>query len=107
MATTLKFDRKAEILSPSVTRDADGGPETIYTATATRYCNRLDRSSRETRIFSALRSETVAVFTFHYFSGLTPEHRLRCEGRVYTIQPPRELGRRQFLEVEASEVPGT
>lgn len=106
MAITLKLDRKADILEPTVTRDEDGGPTTTYGVVRSLWCNRTDRSSRETRVFSALRSETTALFTFRYFTGLTADHRIRCEGRTYNVQPPREISRRQYVEVEAEEVPG-
>ena len=106
MALTLKLDRKAEILEPTVTRDEDGGPTTTFTVIKSLWCNRMDRSSRETRIFSALRSETTAIFTFRFFKGLTADHRIRCEGKIYNVQPPQEISRRQYVEVEAQEVPG-
>lgn len=101
--STPKFDRKARILAPNPGRDSDGGPRTGYVATMERWCHRLDLSSREYRLAAALRSETTALFTFRYFAGLSPQHRIECEGRVYDVFPPKEIGRRQYLEVEAKE----
>lgn len=102
----IKFDRQAVILAPVETRDADGGPVTTYAPTKSVWCHRHDMTSREVRVANALRSETTAIFTFRWFSGLTPKHRIECEGVTYEIDPPKEIGRRQYLEVSAFDRPG-
>lgn len=102
----IKLDRQAEILAPTEARDSDGGPTTTYSSSKTLWCHRHDLTSREVRVSDALRSETTAIFTFRYFTGLTPKHRILCEGRTYEIDPPKEIGRRQYLEVAAFDRPG-
>lgn len=102
----LRLDRKGTILVPTTTKDADGYPTTSYAAAAgpARWCRRDDIGGRELRVADALRSEAATVFTFNWFSGLTSEHRIQCEGRVYDIvAPPKEIGRRIRLEVAARE----
>lgn len=102
----IKFDRQAVILAPTEARDTDGGPTTTYSDSKSVWCHRHDLTSREFRVANALRSETSAVFTFRWFPGLTPKHRIMCEGRTYEIDPPKEIGRRQYLEVDAFDRPG-
>jgi SPP1 family predicted phage head-tail adaptor len=99
----LRFDRQATILAPTVSRDADGGPTHTFSSAGTRHCHRRDVTSREYRMAEALRSETTAIFTFRYFDGLTALHRIRCENRTYDLSPPKEIGRRRYIEVEAKE----
>lgn len=101
-----RLDRRATILAPEQGRDSDGGPATFYIEEKTLWCQRLDKTAKQVNEASALRSEVVSEFTFRYFEGLTAKHRLRCEGRVYDIQPPREVGRRQWLVVEGRERSG-
>lgn len=104
----LRFDRKATILVPTKGKDAAGYPNTTYAAAAgaARWCRRDDIGGREARVADALRSEAVTVFTFSWFTGLTSEHRIFCEGRTYDIvAPPVEIGRRMRLEVAARERP--
>jgi len=99
----LRFDRQATILAPAISKDADGGPTHTYASAGQRYCHRRDISSREYRLAEALRSETTAIFTFRWFEGLTAQHRILCEGRTYDLNPPKEIGRRRYVEVEAME----
>lgn len=101
------LDRRVSVLTPTVTRDTDGGPVTTYTATRTVWCNREDTGGREVRTSDALRAEADAVFLLRWFSGLNSTNRLLCEGRTYDItSPPSEVGRRQYWRVLASEREG-
>lgn len=105
MRKSIKFDRKATILAPVTVRDSDGGPITSYQPQSAPWCSREDLSSIEKRDANALRSETRCRFTFRWFPSLSPEHRIECDGKVYSIDPPIEIGRRQYLEVTAFLVP--
>ena len=105
-ATRPQLDRRASILTPTTTRDADGGPVETFAATATRWCRRDEAGGREIRVAGQLRAETSALFTFRYFAGLTVKHRILCEGRTWDIVAINEGGRRQWLRVQTREREG-
>ncbi|QFP61892.1 phage head closure protein [Brucella anthropi] len=62
------------------------------------------RPERGSERFAAAQINGTAVMTFHirYRSDVTIKDRLRYEGREYEIvAPPREIGRRVVLEIDA------
>ena len=105
-ATIPQFDRRASILKPTTTRDAAGGVVETYAEAESRWCRRADQGGAEFRYAGQLRAETTALFKFRYFTGLSEKDRIRCESRDWDIVSINEVGRRQFLHVQAKEREG-
>jgi SPP1 family predicted phage head-tail adaptor len=92
-----------EILTPTTTRDAAGGPVETWAVSQTRWCRREDVGGREIRVAGQLRQETTAIFTLRWFDGFPGKSRLRQEDRTWDVIIATEVGRRQFLKVQAKE----
>jgi SPP1 family predicted phage head-tail adaptor len=100
-----QLDRKCAILSPTVGRDADGGPTETFTTFRTVWCRKAEIGGREFRASGALREEATAMFTTRYYSDITANCRILIDGRTFEIlAPPAEQGRKQFLKIQAAEV---
>ena len=64
-------------------------------------------SDRERYAANTVGVDAVARFTVRYSqftAGLTHSDRLECEGRIYGITGIKEVGRREWIEITASEV---
>jgi SPP1 family predicted phage head-tail adaptor len=106
MRSIKRYDRKVLISLPALAVDSTGAPVAGYGAQKEVWCRRSDVGSREVRTSSALRSETTTIFTLRWFAGLDEKARFECEGQIYDIFPPTELGRRQEWEVQAKKREG-
>lgn len=64
-------------------------------------------SDRERYAASTVGVDAVARFTVRYSSfsaGITHADRVECEGSIYGITGIKEIGRREWIEITASEV---
>ena len=98
-----KLDRRVTILRESqIGVNAFNEPIVEWTPVATVWAQqRPDRGSER---FAAAQVAGTAVMTFHirYRGDVTATDRLEYEGTTYEIvAPPRELGRRVVLEIDA------
>jgi len=110
VADSPQLDRRITVLSPTTTRDAAGGVVLTYGTYGTAWCNRMDKGSREFGFAGTTVDETTVIFRTRWSSSLaaiTGDYRISHEGREFAVTAPtREVGRRQFLLIEAKERKG-
>lgn len=97
------LDRRITIEAPTITTN-DVGAEVVTWATwaADVPAQVRTESSRDRILAGRITEEMAYLVTIRYRDGITPKMRLQYDGKTLTIAgPPREVGRRAFLEMTA------
>lgn len=101
-----KMDRRIVIESRSVARSASGEETESWSTFATVWARFQPMTGRE--FYSAGGAQNVpaetARFTVRYLAGVTPQHRITYDGKVWNIRNVAEVGRREGVEITAEAV---
>jgi SPP1 family predicted phage head-tail adaptor len=102
------MDRRVTILVYSKSRDAAGGPVETWTEGDTVWAQKVDQTGREFQAAAQTNAQMTTRFWLRWRPDITAKDRLRLIGEggaadvEYDItQPPREVGRREGLEITA------
>lgn len=99
------LDRRITIEAATSSRDPKTNAVVKGWATvAETWANRRDTSSREFFAAGATNAEQLAVFTIRWQAGITPALRVVHDGQKFEITGVSEIGRRQFLTLQAKAV---
>jgi SPP1 family predicted phage head-tail adaptor len=98
-----KLDRRIALQSATVTNDANYNEEDLTWATYATVWARMEfHKSDEGEGQSREYAEMGLYFTIRHRTDVTAEHRIVYESNNYEIiGRPREIGRRQFLKMQA------
>lgn len=102
------MDRRVTILVYSKSRDSAGGPVETWDEGDTVWAQKVDQTGREFQAAAQTNAQMTTRFWLRWRADITPKDRLRLIGEGgapdvdYDIaQPPREVGRRDGLEILA------
>ncbi|RJT32797.1 head-tail adaptor protein [Mesorhizobium waimense] len=97
------LDRRIELQSATINNSADYNEEVLTWATyASPWAKMEFHSSTESEASARQYAEMGLFFTIRWRPGVDPKHRLIFEDGTYEILGrPREIGRRQFLKLQA------
>lgn len=99
------LDRRLTIQGFTTTRDPESNEEIqTWADLGTVWANKRDVSAREFFSAGSDNSEQVSVFTIRWRTGLTSLLRVIYEGQVFDITGFSEIGRRQYLALQAKAV---
>lgn len=99
-----RLDQRVTLQASVRTPDAIGEPVPAWSDLATVWANVRDMSGREVNAARAVQSEAVRRVTIRWRADITADMRVLHRGRIMVITaPPREVGRREFLELDCSE----
>lgn len=98
-----KLDRRIKLQSATVTNDPDYNSEVKTWASYANVWARMEfHKSGEGQAASREYAEMGLFFTIRWRDDVTSEHQLVFEGETYEILGrPREIGRRQYLKIQA------
>lgn len=96
-----KLDRRVDLLAPSPVRDASGSVADEWRTAATVWAEKVEQGGREFRAAGALNAETTALFTLRWRADVNPGWRVSMDGREWEILAVSEIGRREFMRVQA------
>ena len=96
-----RLDRLVTLLAPSPTRDASGSIADEFRAAATVFAEMVEQGGREFRAAGNLNAETTAIFTLRWRADINPGWRIACGGKEWEVLAVSEVGRREFLRVQA------
>jgi SPP1 family predicted phage head-tail adaptor len=96
------MDRRVTILTYAPTQDEAGGVTEAWIDGDEVWAERRDQPGREILAAGQVNAEAGALFFIRWREGISPKDRLRCDGLEYDIiAPPREIGRKDGLEITA------
>ena len=101
-----QLDRRIEIQEPTETRSDSGGVDTSWTAVVRCYAGvAYGKTGNSESVAGDQPVATTRVeFTIRYRTGLTETMRILYAGEYYNMLPPfREIGRRQFMAINAEK----
>jgi SPP1 family predicted phage head-tail adaptor len=99
------LDRRLTIQAFTTTRDPESNEEIqTWADLATVWANRRDVSAREFFAAGARNTEQVSLFTIRWRPGLTSTLRVIQDGQTFGITGVSEIGRRQYLALQAKAV---
>lgn len=93
------LDRRITIQSVENVFDDYGGYEEVWSDYAVRWASFTQSGGREFFAQVQTQSERKVVFRCHWVEGVTPIHRVICDGEIYNIEEARRIGRKQALEL--------
>lgn len=99
-----KYDRVVTFLEKVTVRGALNAPVDSWSAVGRAYASRTPVSDGERDRAAqrgAFRTDRFETWWTPGLAGITPEHRLQCDGRTYDIESVRELGFQDRLEISA------
>lgn len=82
--------------------DEYGGFEEVWTDYATRWASLSQSGGREFFAQVQTPSERKVVFRCRWVEGVTPIHRVICDGEIYDIAEARRIGRKIALELHCT-----
>ena len=95
------LDRQITIEEATTAQDSYGQPLETWTTFAVVWAAKVDIKARERFTANQPLAEETTRFRIRYLDNLTPQMRVRHDGKVYDIQGIAELGRRVGLEITA------
>lgn len=99
------LDRRLTIQGFTSTRDPETNEEIqTWADLATVWANRRDVSAREFFSAGGENTEQQSVFTIRWRAGLTSSLRLIQNGQTFDVTGVSEIGRRQYLALQAKAV---
>lgn len=101
-----RMDRRIEIQGKTITPDAHGEETEGWATIATVWAEKRENGGSERFTAQQLIGSQVVTFRFRWSNAvkvITSEHRILFDGRIYEIEGgPREIGRREGIEVDCS-----
>lgn len=98
------LDQRVTLQSRAATINAIGEPVGVWSDVVTVWANIRDLSAREIHTARAVQVESVRRVTIRWRPGITADMRLLHQGRIMVLTaPPREVGRKQWLELDVAE----
>src|SRR5688500_15674062 len=85
-------------------RNAHNEPVPQWTGIAVVWASKRTVAGTEFLAGSQTVAEERALFTIRWRPDFSANDQLECEGRTYAIEGAREIGRRQYLEIQATSV---
>lgn len=101
-----QLDRRVSLQSVSGTTDDLGETREAWAEYAAVWARLEPISGRELWLAQQAQSEATHKVTLRYRAGVTARDRVVYGGRTFHLtEPPREVGRREYLEFLVKEVP--
>ncbi len=94
-----KRDRRVTLLSPSKAQDAAGQTKVTYASAGDVWAQKIPLRGGEGFKASQRYAEATDRFLILHRTDVTPEWRIRYDGRDYEIVAVLEVGRRKGLDV--------
>ncbi len=97
------LDRRISVQRQDVIGDDGFGNEiTAWVTYAERWASFTQSGGREFFAQAALQSDRRVVFRCRWVEGVTPDHRVACDGVLYNIVEARRIGRKIALELHCT-----
>lgn len=94
------LDRQITIEQVSTTRGANGSVIETWSTFASPWAKKTDINGTEKFQSDQRLSEVNAIFRIRYRPGVTTKMRILYDDVYYDIQgPPKEIGRREYLDI--------
>lgn len=94
-----RLDRRIELQRMNKNQDESGQPVRTWGTYATVWARVVQPGQREFFASDKPNTETINIFKIRYLAGILPTDRISYGGLFYNIAPPKELGRREALEI--------
>lgn len=98
------MDRRATILSRTLSQNGYGEQIETFAALATVWAQKVELSGQEQVAAQQVSAEVTTIFRIRWRSDVTATCRLLVDGVTYMIVYPAELGRRERLELTCKAV---
>ena len=95
-----KLDRRIELQRRNENQDESGQPVRTWGTYATVWTRILQPGQKEFFASDKPNTEIIQIFKIRYRAGILPTDRIKSDdGNYYNIAPPKELGRKEALEI--------
>ena len=102
-----KLDQRITLQTATVTKDAVGGPVETWATLATLWANVRDLSGKAINEAQQVGSAVTRRVTIRWRAGITAALRVQfADARVAKVAFVREVGRREFLELDCELING-
>lgn len=91
-----RLRHSVEIQAPTTTYGADNSPTHTFATVATRKGWIRPLSTKEALAARAQGATFTHACTMRYYSGLTPKHQLKYDGRIFHLDSVLNVGERNF-----------
>lgn len=98
-----RMDRRIQLQSLTVTKDADGNDVESWSAIATVWAEKRESGGKEAMAGDAVQADIDAVFRIYYRTDVLTTSRVVYESRTFDIQRFAEIGRHEGLEILCKE----
>ena len=97
----MNLDRRINIKKKTATINSYGEEVITYVNHATVWAKKEDLSSTERLIAAQLQGQIDTKFIIRFRNDIEPTMIIVHDGTEYKIEPPKEIGRKEYIEIGA------